>query len=79
MRVAKKGRLYERNQYVCGFPYSAVRYSAAAQESRPETNESPHTERKGCVRPGLITSRLKARCMECGEYLTGVVYSAVQK
>jgi hypothetical protein len=35
--VTKKGRHYERNQYVCGFPYSAVRYPAAAQESRPET------------------------------------------
>jgi hypothetical protein len=37
--VAKKGRLYERNQYVCGFAYSAVRYPAAAQESRPETTD----------------------------------------
>jgi hypothetical protein len=32
-----------------------------------------------CPSCGLITSRLKARCMECGEYLTGVVYSTVQK
>jgi len=32
-----------------------------------------------CPSCGLITSRLKARCMECGEYLTGVVYSKVQK
>jgi hypothetical protein len=30
---------YERNQYVCGFAYSAVRYPAAAQESRPETTD----------------------------------------
>jgi hypothetical protein len=32
-----------------------------------------------CPSCGLITSRLKPRCMECGEYLTGVVYSTVQK
>ena len=37
--VAKKGRLYERNQYVCGFAYRAVRYPAAAQESRRETTD----------------------------------------
>ena len=32
-----------------------------------------------CPSCGLITSRLKACCMECGKSLTGVVYSTVEK
>jgi hypothetical protein len=38
-----------------------------------------HGTQRMCPSCGLITSRLKARCMECGEYLTGVVYSRVEK
>jgi hypothetical protein len=32
-----------------------------------------------CPSCGLITSRLKACCLECGKSLTGVVYSTVEK
>jgi hypothetical protein len=32
-----------------------------------------------CPSCGLITSRLRACCMECGKPLTGVVYSTVEK
>ncbi len=32
-----------------------------------------------CPSCGLITSRLKACCVECGKPLTGVVYSTVGK
>jgi predicted amidophosphoribosyltransferase len=32
-----------------------------------------------CPSCGLITSRLKACCMECGKSLAGVVYSTVEK
>jgi len=43
----------------------------------------PRIARQGtqrmCPSCGLITSRLKACCMECGKSLTGVVYSTVEK
>jgi hypothetical protein len=32
-----------------------------------------------CPFCGLITSRLKESCMECGKSLTGVVYSTARK
>ena len=32
-----------------------------------------------CPSCGLITSRLKARCLECGKPLTAVVYSTSKK
>jgi ribosomal protein L37AE/L43A len=32
-----------------------------------------------CPSCGLITSRLKACCLECGKSLTGAVYSPVER
>ena len=32
-----------------------------------------------CPSCGLITSRLRPCCLECGKSLTGVVYSTVEK
>jgi hypothetical protein len=32
-----------------------------------------------CPSCGLITSRLRPCCIECGKFLTGVVYSTVEK
>jgi len=32
-----------------------------------------------CPSCGLITSRLRTCCLECGKALTGVVYSTVEK
>ena len=48
-----------------------------SRDLKPRT--AAHGTQRMCPSCGLITSRLKARCMECGEYLTGVVYSTVQK
>jgi hypothetical protein len=38
-----------------------------------------HGTQRMCPSCELITSRLKACCLECGKSLTGVVYSTVER
>ena len=48
-----------------------------SRDVKPQIAAGYGTQRM-CPSCGLITSRLKARCMECGKSLVGVVYSTVK-
>ena len=45
----------------------------------PKTQIAGYGTQTMCPSCGLITSRLKACCLECGKPLTAVVYSIVKK
>jgi len=47
------------------------------RQTKPEI--AGYGSQRMCPSCGLITSRLKASCLECGKCLTTVVYSVLRK
>ena len=47
------------------------------RQMKPET--AGYGTQRMCPSCGLITSRLKASCLECGKSLASVVYSVIRK
>ena len=46
---------------------------------KPKGHGAPYGSQRMCPSCGLITSRLKACCLECGKPFTAVVYSTSKK
>jgi hypothetical protein len=46
---------------------------------KPKPQIAAYGTQRMCPSCGLITSRLEARCLECGKSFTEVVYSTVEE
>jgi len=77
---SKKGRrLYERNSLFVGLLIVLLTTLLLHSTHKQKPRIARYGTQMICPSCGLITSRLKPCCMECGKPLTRVAYSTVEK